>query len=91
LTQGKDLGFVEAHLDGPSTRWETIVGTTANAAHREPWNKGKIVGQKAPFKLKDIWALRVRLQTEHRVLAALAQQAQAGHGLRAKRSPLVRR
>ncbi|EHR72074.1 site-specific recombinase XerC [Burkholderiales bacterium JOSHI_001] len=39
----------------------------ANSAHREPWNKGKIVGQKAPFKLKDIWALRVRLQMEHRV------------------------
>ena len=33
-----------------------------NALHREPWNKGKIVGQKAPFKVKDIWALRVRLQ-----------------------------
>ena len=43
------------------------MGTVANAAHREPWNKGKIVGQKAPFKLKDIWALRVRLQMEHRV------------------------
>ena len=27
--------------------------------HREPWNKGKIVGQKAPFKVNDIWALRV--------------------------------
>ena len=39
----------------------------ANAVHREPWNKGKIVGQKAPFKLKDIWALRVRLQMESRV------------------------
>ncbi len=38
-----------------------------NAAHREPWNKGKIVGQKAPFKLKDIWALRVRLQMDGRV------------------------
>lgn len=25
-------------------------------------DKGKIVGQKAPFKLKDIWALRMRLQ-----------------------------
>jgi hypothetical protein len=25
------------------------------------------VGQKAPFKLKDIWALRVRLQMEGRV------------------------
>ena len=38
-----------------------------NAGHREPWNKGKIVGQKAPFKLKDIWALRVRFQMESRV------------------------
>lgn len=37
------------------------------AVHRQPWNKGKIVGQKAPFKVKDIWALRVRLQMEHRV------------------------
>jgi len=43
------------------------MGTTSNNARREPWNKGKIVGQKAPFKLKDIWALRVRLQMEHRV------------------------
>ena len=34
---------------------------------RTPWNKDKIVGQKAPFKLKDIWALRVRLQMEGRV------------------------
>lgn len=30
--------------------------------HREPWNKGKLVGQKAPFKLKEIWAIRTRLQ-----------------------------
>ena len=43
------------------------MGTAANAVHREPWNKGKIVGQKAPFKVKDIWALRVRLQMENRV------------------------
>ena len=42
------------------------MGSNANAIHREPWNKGKIVGQKAPFKLKDIWALRVRLQMENR-------------------------
>jgi hypothetical protein len=37
------------------------MGTAGNVVHREPWNKGKLVGQKAPFKLKDIWALRVRL------------------------------
>ena len=34
----------------------------SNASHREPWNKGKLVGQKLPLKLKDIWAIRVRLQ-----------------------------
>ncbi|MCP1603734.1 hypothetical protein J2T46_001664 [Pseudomonas citronellolis] len=27
----------------------------------QPWNKGKLVGQKAPLRLKDIWAIRVRL------------------------------
>jgi integrase len=27
-----------------------------------PWNKGKLVGQKRPLKLKEIWAIRVRLQ-----------------------------
>jgi hypothetical protein len=33
---------------------------------REPWNKGKLVGQKTPFKLKEIWAIRVRLQIARR-------------------------
>lgn len=33
---------------------------------REPWNKGKLVGQKTPFKLKEIWAMRVRLQIARR-------------------------
>ena len=43
------------------------MGSANTATCRVPWNKGKIVGQKAPFKLKDIWALRVRLQLEGRV------------------------
>jgi len=29
--------------------------------HREAWNKGKLVGQKAPLRLRDIWAIRIRL------------------------------
>lgn len=33
----------------------------------EPWNKGKLVGQKAPLKLKDIWAIRIRLQLDHKI------------------------
>jgi hypothetical protein len=36
---------------------ETINSATSI---RVPWNKGKLVGQKAPFKLKEIWANRVR-------------------------------
>ena len=26
------------------------------------WNKGKLIGQKPPLKLKEIWAIRIRLQ-----------------------------
>jgi hypothetical protein len=36
------------------------------AMRRIPWNRGKLVGQKAPLKLKDIWAIRVRLQIGRR-------------------------
>ena len=32
---------------------------THGAERRIPWNAGKLVGQKAPLKLKDIWAIRV--------------------------------
>ena len=32
-----------------------------------PWNKGKLVGQKAPLRLKDIWAIRIGLQLGCRV------------------------
>ena len=31
-----------------------------------PWNKGKLVGQKTPLKLKEIWAIRIRLQIAKR-------------------------
>jgi hypothetical protein len=27
------------------------------SGRRDPWNKGKLVGQKAPLKLRDIWAI----------------------------------
>jgi len=40
--------------------------STIPSIHRDPWNKGKLVGQKAPLKLKEIWAIRVRLQLADR-------------------------
>jgi integrase len=34
-----------------------------NQSHQHtPWNKGKLIGQKSPLKLKEIWAIRIRLQ-----------------------------
>lgn len=36
------------------------------SASHAPWNKGKLVGQKAPLRLNDIWAIRVRLQLAKR-------------------------
>ena len=31
-----------------------------------PWNKGKLIGQKPPLKLQEVWAVRIRLQMLHR-------------------------
>ena len=38
---------------------------------QDPWNKGKLVGQKLPLKLQEIWGIRTRLQIseQHRDLA----------------------
>nr|MBV6629561.1 tyrosine-type recombinase/integrase [Oceanococcus sp. HetDA_MAG_MS8] len=33
----------------------------------EPWNKNKLIGQKAPLRLNEIWAIRVRLELEGKV------------------------
>jgi hypothetical protein len=39
-------------LQVPSCREEAIMGTAGKSPFPEPWNKGKIVGQNALFKLK---------------------------------------
>ena len=45
-----------------------------------PWNKGKLVGQKTPLKLKEIWAIRVRLQ----VFGRMRELALFGLGIDSK-------
>src|SRR6266498_5439297 len=40
--------------------------STKTTGRVTPWNKGKLLGQKPPLKLKEIWAIRIRLQLEHR-------------------------
>jgi hypothetical protein len=44
-----------------------MMSNETTTCRREPWNKGKLIGLKAPLKPKDIWAIRVRLQMEHRI------------------------
>ena len=34
---------------------------------QSPWNKDKLMGQKSPLKLQEIWAIRIRLQIDRRV------------------------
>jgi len=40
--------------------------TNTNHLAHTPWNKGKLIGQKLPLKLKEIWAIRIRLQLDKR-------------------------
>jgi integrase len=40
---------------------------TNSKSQRTPWNKGKMIGQKPPLKLKEIWAIRIRLQLTKKI------------------------
>jgi len=44
------------------TLWRLLPRRILCRLKRAPWNKGKLVGQKAPRRLSDIWSIRVRLQ-----------------------------
>ena len=48
-----------------STTWEMIMAAV-QCATRSPWNKGKLVGPKAPLRVRDVWAVRTRLQLQER-------------------------
>ena len=57
---------------------------TKSATAAVPWNKGKLIGQKPPLTLKQIWAIRIRLQMDQRVrdlaLFNLAIDSKLTHG-----------
>jgi len=41
--------------------------THSEKTTQTPWNKGRLIGQKLPLKLKEIWAIRTRLQISRQV------------------------
>ena len=43
------------------------MGALSHINSKRPWNKGKLTGQKPPLKLKEIWAIRIRLQISKQV------------------------
>ena len=43
------------------------MGELSQINSKRPWNKGKLTGQKPPLKLKEIWAIRIRLQISKQV------------------------
>ena len=45
---------------------ETQAQAMSLMPRREPWNKGKLVGQKPPLRPKHVWSIRTRLQMEGR-------------------------
>jgi hypothetical protein len=45
---------------------ETQAQNTSATPRREPWNKGKLIGQKPPLRPKHVWSIRTRLQMEGR-------------------------
>jgi len=36
---------------------------SSSNAPRVPWNKGKLMGQKLPLSMQEIWSIRIRLQS----------------------------
>ena len=40
---------------------------SSHPTRKAPWNKGKLIGQKPPLKLKEAWEIRIRLQLEKRI------------------------
>jgi len=48
-------------LTDPTIEYPLVV------VHHPPWNKNRIIGQKAPFKLKEVCAIRAWLDFEHNV------------------------
>lgn len=51
------------HINGGSVMLFLIY----TPSHTEPWNKGKLIGQKPPLKLHEIWSIRTRLQIASKI------------------------
>jgi len=61
------FGGAKSHNLIPSTTEGIKMDTLNHIESGKPWNKGKLTGQKPPLKLKEIWAIRIRLQISRQI------------------------
>ncbi|GAV34196.1 hypothetical protein ROTAS13_01859 [Roseomonas sp. TAS13] len=45
----------------------TLSADTGSTTVFRPWNLGKLIGQKPPLKLREVWAIRIRLQIQEQL------------------------
>jgi hypothetical protein len=76
-------GCLDHHVPPFNQKEEKTMDRTVPAHREQPWNKGKLVGQQAPLRIKDIGAIRVRLQMQGRrcrvQFAVVTSEAKAVH------------
>ena len=51
-------------LSRSCSRFDEVASDTTP---KVPWNKGKLLGSKPPVQTKQVWAIRTKLQIEHRL------------------------
>jgi integrase len=50
-----------------SSVMQTLDEVAIDTIPKTPWNKGKLLGSKPPLQTKQVWAIRTKLQVEHRL------------------------
>ena len=51
----------------PGQSSPTTAEQSAPIINRRPWNRGRLIGQKPPLKMREVWAIRTRLQLANRL------------------------
>lgn len=46
---------------------QTLNDSARGISAKVPWNKGKLLGAKPPLQSKQVWAIRTKLQVDHRL------------------------
>ena len=53
-------------ISGHRRRKSSCTSKPNRKKNHSPWNKGKLSGQKRPLKLREIWAIRIRLELQEK-------------------------